>query len=205
MLTGPCPGGDIVTENDPHDSIYNDPEKPFSTPALNQGVPPDPKFIRVLSAIEIAVGVILFALIVIGVMWQVLGRYIPAIGWVGAGELALLSMVALTFITTGYLVGRNGHIVIEVFDQALAGRKLFVALRVISALVMVATCLALAYEAFVKIDTEWARTTAAMHIPLGMLYVFALVGFLSAAVHSAWKIPYAHRPEHKLDISEMDG
>jgi TRAP-type C4-dicarboxylate transport system permease small subunit len=194
-----------MTGNDPEDSIFSDSEKPFTAPAVNQGVPPDPRFIRVLSAVEITVGVALFALIVIGVMWQVLGRYVPAIGWVGAGELALLSMVALTFITTGYLVGRNGHIVIEVFDQALAGRKLFVALRVVSAVIMVATCLALAYEAFVKIDTEWARTTAAMHMPLGMLYVFALVGFLSAAIHSAWKIPYANRPERQLDISEMDG
>ena len=194
-----------MTENEPGESIYNHSEKPFSTPALNQGVPPDPKFIRVLSAAEITIGVALFALIVIGVMWQVLGRYIPALGWVGAGELALMSMVALTFITTGYLVGLNGHIVIEVFDQALAGRKLFVVLRVVSALIMVATCLALAYEAYVKIDTEWARTSAAMHIPLGMLYVFAFVGFVSAAIHSAWKIPYANRPERKLDISEMDG
>ena len=44
-----------------------------------------------------------------------------------------------------------------------------------------------------------------MHIPLGVLYVFALIGFLSAAVHSAVKIPYANRPERKLDISEMEG
>ena len=71
--------------------------------------------------------------------------------------------------------------------------------------VRVATSLALAYEAFVKIEIEWARASAAMHIPLGVLYVFALIGFLSAAVHSAVKIPYANRPERKLDISEMEG
>jgi TRAP-type C4-dicarboxylate transport system permease small subunit len=59
---------------------------------------------RVLSAVEVAIGVVLFALLFLGVMYQVLGRYLPAIGWVGAGELALLSMVAMTFITTGYLV-----------------------------------------------------------------------------------------------------
>ena len=75
----------------------------------------------------------LFALIVFGVMYQVLGRYFPDVSWTGAGELALMSMVAMTFITTGYLVGRNGHIVLEIFDELLAGTKLFVALRVISA------------------------------------------------------------------------
>jgi len=194
-----------VTEKEPEESSYEHTNTSYTVPQLNEGVPPDPRFMRVLSAVEVAIGVVLFALLFLGVMYQVLGRYFPAIGWVGAGELALLSMVAMTFITTGYLVGRNGHIVIEVFDQVLAGKKLFIALRVVSAIIMVATSLALAYEAFLKIEIEWARASAAMHIPLGMLYVFALIGFLSAAVHSAVKIPYANRPERKLDISEMEG
>jgi TRAP-type C4-dicarboxylate transport system permease small subunit len=186
------------------DSIYGHTDTFYTAPKLNQGVPADPRFIRILSTIEITIGVVLFVLVVIGVMYQVLGRYFPSVGWVGAGELALLSMVAMTFITTGYLVGRNGHIVIEVFDELLAGTKLFVALRIISAVIMVGTSLALAFEAFVKIESEWGRLSAAMHVPLGVLYLFALVGFLSAAIHSAIKIPYAHRPEHKLDIGEME-
>jgi TRAP-type C4-dicarboxylate transport system permease small subunit len=183
----------------PHTNTY------YTTPKLNQGVPPDPVFIRVLSGIEITIGVTLFAFIIFGVMYQVLGRYFPAVSWVGAGELALLSMIALTFITTGYLVGRNGHIVLEMFDEMLAGTRLFVALRVISAVIMVVTSLALAYEAWVKIDVEWGRLSAAMHVPLGVLYIFALVGFVSAAIHSSFKIPYANRPERKLDIGEMEG
>ncbi len=190
---------------EPEESIYGQTDTTNTVPELNEGVPPDPRFMRVLSAVEVVIGVVLFALVFVGVMYQVLGRYLPAIGWVGAGELALLSMIAMTFITVGYLVGRNGHIVIEVFDQVLAGKKLFVALRVVSAIIMVATCLALAYEAFVKIEIEWARASAAMHVPLGTLYIFALIGFLSAAIHSAVKIPYANRPERKLEISEMEG
>lgn len=200
--------GDPLTTpgpQEPEESIYGHTETVFTVPKFNKGVPKDPAFIRVLATIEVVVGVILFALLFVGVMYQVLGRYVPAVTWVGAGELALLSMVGMTFITTGYLVGRNGHIVIEVFDQMLAGTRLFVALRIISATIMVATCLMLAYEAFVKIEVEWLRTSAAIHVPLGMLYVLALVGFVSAALHSVIKIFYAHRPEHQLDISEMEG
>jgi len=187
------------------DSIYGETSTFYTVPKLNKGVPADPRFIKVLSAVEITIGVVLFTLIVFGVMYQVVGRYFPSVSWVGAGELALMSMVAMTFITTGYLVGRNGHIVLEIFDELLAGKKLFVALRVTSAVIMAATSLALVYEAFVKIETEWGRLSAAMHLPLGLLYIFALVGFLSAAIHSAFKIPYANRPEHKLDIGEMEG
>ena len=56
-----------------------------------------------------------------------------------------------------------------------------------------------------KIETEWGRLSAAMHVPMGVLYLFALVGFLSAAIHSSFKIPFANRPERKLDIGEMEG
>jgi TRAP-type C4-dicarboxylate transport system permease small subunit len=92
-----------------------------------------------------------------------------------------------------------------VFDKVLEGSKLFVALRVVSAVIMTLTCLALAYEAFVKLELEWVRTSAAMHVPVGVLYLFALLGFTSAAIHSIFKIPYANRPERQLDISEMEG
>ena len=187
------------------DSIFPHTDTFYAGPELNKGVPADPAFIRVLSAVEITIGVALFTLIVFGVMYQVLGRYFPSISWVGAGEVALMSMVAMTFITTGYLVGRNGHIVLEMFDDLLAGSRLFVALRVVSAVIMVIISLALAYEAFVKIETEWGRLSAAMHVPMGVLYLFALVGFLSAAIHSSFKIPFANRPERKLDIGEMEG
>ena len=187
------------------DSIYPHTDTFYAGPELNKGVPADPVFIRILSAVEIAIGVTLFALVVFGVMYQVLGRYFPTISWVGAGEVALMSMIAMTFITTGYLVGRNGHIVLEIFDELLAGTRLFVALRVTSAVIMVVTSLALAYEAFIKIEAEWGRLSAAMHMPVGVLYLFALVGFLSAAIHSTFKIPFANRPERKLDIGEMEG
>jgi TRAP-type C4-dicarboxylate transport system permease small subunit len=186
-------------------SIFGPTESAFADPAFNKGVPDDPLVLRYLSKVELAIGVVLFTLIVIGVMYQVIGRYFPSIGWVGSGEVALMSMIALTFTMAGYLVGRNGHIVIEVFDKVLAGTKWFVALRVVSAAIMTLTCLALAYEAFVKIETEWGRASAAMHLPIGALYIFALLGFLSAAINSAWKIPYANRPERQLDISEMEG
>ena len=165
------------------DSIFPHTDTFYAGPELNKGVPADPAFIRVLSAVEITIGVALFTLIVFGVMYQVLGRYFPSISWVGAGEVALMSMVAMTFITTGYLVGRNGHIVLEMFDDLLAGSRLFVALRVVSAVIMVIISLALAYEAFVKIETEWGRLSAAMHVPMVFLYLFALVVFLSAAIH----------------------
>ena len=194
-----------VPHEEPDESIFGRTNAIFTTPELNEEAPTEAGPLRVLSRIEIVISVTLFGLLFIGVMYQVLGRYVPEVAWIGAGEMALLSMVAMTFITMGYLVGRNGHVVIEVFDGALRGRKLFVALRVISALIMVITCIALAYDAYNKVDVEWGRRSAAIGIPLGVLYLFALFGGISSGIHSAWKIPHAHRPERQLEISEMEG
>lgn len=190
---------------DEEESIFGHTETIYTTPDLNVGVPKESGFIRVLSNVEMAVSVALFACIFFGVMYQVLGRYFPAVNWVGAGELALLAMIAMTFTMMGYLTGRNGHIVIEVFDGLLRGKKLFVALRVVAALIMVATSIGLVYDAWVKIGLEWMRVSAAMGIPLGILYIFAFVGGVSTGIHSLWKIPHANRPERQLEISEMEG
>ena len=164
-----------------------------------------PAPIRWLSRVEIWTGTVLFALLFLGVMYQVLGRYVPQIAWVGAGEVARLSMVALTFVMAGYLIGKNGHIVIEVFDSVLQGKRLFVALRVFAAVVMVLTCGALAWESLLMIEQGWRRVSTVLHMPLAVLYIFALVGFTSGIIHSIAKIAAAGRPEAKLDISEMEG
>jgi TRAP-type C4-dicarboxylate transport system permease small subunit len=164
-----------------------------------------PAPIRWLARAEIWTGTLFFALLFLGVMYQVLGRYVPQIAWVGAGEVARLSMVALTFVMAGYLIGKNGHIVIEVFDSVLQGKKLFVALRVFAAVVMVLTCGALAWESLLMIEQGWRRVSTVLHMPLAVLYIFALIGFTSGIIHSIAKIAAAGRPEAKLDISEMEG
>lgn len=192
-------------DKDPEESIFGATETVFTAPDLNAGVPKESWFIRTLSQAEMIICVALFAGIFLGVMYQVIGRYFPALSWVGAGELALLSMIAMTFLMMGYLTGRNGHIVIEVFDGVLRGKKLFVVLRVVAAVIMVITSIALVYDAYVKIGLEWGRASAAIGLPLGALYIFAFVGGLSTGIHSVWKIPHAGRPERQLEISEMEG
>lgn len=186
-------------------SIYGETETVYTAPSLNEGAPKESWAMRVFSRIEVVLSVVFFLGILVGVMHQVIGRYIPAISWVGSGELALLSMVSMTFLMMGYLAGRNGHVTIEIFDRMLKGKRLFVALRVFSAVVMVLTCAALVYDAWEKIGAEWNRSSAAIGIPMGIVYVFAFVGGLSAGVHSALKIPNAHRPERQLEIDEMEG
>lgn len=185
------------------ESIFGRTDTVFTDPEPVSGAPTEPLPLRVLSRIEVGLASVFFLGILIGVLYQVLGRYVPTISWIGAGELALLSMVSLTFVMIGYLTGRNGHVTIEIFDQMLAGSKLFVALRVFSAVVMVATCIWMAFDAWEKIGAEMGRSSAAIGIPMGIVYILAFAGGVSAGIHSALKVPYANRPERQLDTEGM--
>lgn len=193
----------MARKPDPGDSIFGHTETVFADPQPASGAPSDPLPLRIFSKIEMLLASIFFGGILIGVLYQVLGRYVPAVSWIGSGELALLSMVSLTFLMIGYLAGRNGHITIEVFDAMLSGSKLLVALRVFSALVMTATCVWMAFDAWAKIGAEMGRSSAAIGIPMGIVYILAFVGSVSAGIHSALKIPYANRPERQLETDGM--
>ena len=50
----------------------------------------------------------------------------PALNWPGVGELANYSLIVLTFIMVGYLIGNNGHITIQIIDYLAKGRALVV-------------------------------------------------------------------------------
>lgn len=189
--------------NEPNEPT--DPFEPVEIETPHEYAPYTPAPIRWLSRIEVGLAMVFFALIFFGVMYQVIGRYVPSIGWVGAGEVARLSQVALTFILAGYLVGRNGHIVIEVFDGILEGKKLFTALRIFASTAVIIICGALVWESILTIEAGWARKTTVLHMPLAVLYMFAFVGFASGILHSIVKVIYANKPEPKLDITEMEG
>lgn len=51
----------------------------------------EPRVLRWLSALEMGLGVFFIAVMMITVLWQVLGRYVPQASWVGAGEIARFS------------------------------------------------------------------------------------------------------------------
>ena len=194
-----------MARENPDESIFGHTETVFADPEVNVGVPPEPLPLRVLAAIEIALSSLFFVGILVGVLYQVLGRYVPAVSWIGSGELALLSMVSMTFMMIGYLTGRNGHVTIEIFDRMLAGTVWFTALRIFAAVVVLGTTAWMAFDAFEKIGAEMARSSAAIGIPVGIIYIFAVIGAVSAFVHSALKIRYANRPERQLEVDEMEG
>jgi TRAP-type C4-dicarboxylate transport system permease small subunit len=162
---------------------------------------PEPAVLRVWASVELAVACLFVVIIFISVSWQVISRYIPALNWQGVGELGNYSLIVLTFVMVGYLIGKNGHITIQIIDYVVKGRA-FVAVKAVSAALTAMICAVLAYESFALIVAYPNRATAALEIPLWVLYAVPLAGFASGVVRAVVRIFTADRPDPALGAAD---
>lgn len=161
----------------------------------------EPRILRAWAATELAVACVAVVCIFVTVLWQVVSRYAPSLNWPGAGELANYSLIVLTFIMVGYLIGNNGHISLQIIDYVAKGRALVV-VKVVSAACTALICALLVWEAYALIRAYPTRTTAALGIPIWILYLVPLAGFASGTVRAIVRIFLAAQEDVVLDAAE---
>lgn len=138
---------------------------------------------KVLTAVELTLGVAALLLIFGLVLLQAGQRYLPIDGWPWTGELARFCLVWLTFVVAGVLVTTDSHISIEMIDL-VPGEGLRRLVRVVSCLVMAAIGVALCLEAWELWQTQDILKSPAMRMPMSWLYLISMVGFVSVVVRS---------------------
>lgn len=144
--------------------------------------------LKALGSIEQAIGTSLIVVILVLVLIQVAQRYIQTFGgWPWTGEIARLSLVWCTFILSGYLMAHDRHITIRLIDLVVTGRPLD-AIKLLVHLIVLVTCVAMAYTTYNLIVDDIGQRTPAAEIPLTWTYVLPLVGFLLTSLRAALAI-----------------
>ena len=147
---------------------------------LHEGAPEyKGRIARVLRGVEIVegtIGALLLLGILVLVMVQVTVRFSALGGWAWTGELARFSLVWLTFILAGYLLGRDQHISFDIVDFVLPARALHV-VRVVSYVIVAVICAAFVYEGIGLIDAQSFIRSSAAEIPMSFVYLIPTVGF----------------------------
>ena len=161
----------------------------------------EPRVLRTWAAGELWIACLALATIFVSVLWQVISRYVSALNWPGVSELANYSLIVLTFSMVGYLIGNNGHITIQVIDYLVRGRA-FVVVKAVSAAVTGLICAVLVWEAWELIQAYPTRTTAALGIPIWMLYAVPMLGFVSGTVRAFVRVFTAAREDVPFDAAE---
>lgn len=185
----------MTTDDVPAEGASSPPDKPAAKPPWRE-----PWFLRAWAAAELAMACVFLVIIFVSVLWQVISRFVPALNWPGVGELANYSLIVLTFIMVGYLIGRNGHITIQIIDYLVKGRA-FVVVKAVSAAFVAVICAMLAWEAYALILAYPDRVTAALEIPVWVLYAVPLVAFISGVVRGIIRIFMADREDPVFDAA----
>ena len=139
--------------------------------------------VRVVTAIELAIGALALLLIFFLVLVQAAQRYLPIDGWSWTGELARFSLVWLTFVVAGVLVTSGSHISIEMVD-AVRNPMIRRIVRVISCLVVAAIGVGLTAEAWSLTLDQGVLKSPAMRMPMSWLYGISLIGFVSTTIRA---------------------
>jgi TRAP-type transport system small permease protein len=140
-------------------------------------------FTKVVTGIELAIGVAALLLIFFLVLLQAAQRYLPIDGYPWTGELARFSLVWLTFVVAGVLVSSDSHISIEMIDT-VRSPLLRRVVRVISCLIVAAVGVALTAEAWELVQTQAILKSPALRMPMSWLYGISMIGFVSTTVRA---------------------
>jgi TRAP-type C4-dicarboxylate transport system permease small subunit len=132
---------------------------------------------------EQVIGAVLLAVILILVVALVAQRYLPGVNFPQTGEVARLAMVWGTFLMAGYLMGHDRHIAIHVVDYVLAGRTL-AAVKLVVNLIVLVTCVVLAYATYLLVAGDIGQVTPAAEIPLQFVNAIPIVGFALTALRA---------------------
>ena len=160
---------------------------------------------RVLTAVELSIGVAALLLIFAMVLLQAGQRYLPIDGWPWTGELARFCLVWLTFVVAGVLVTNDSHISLEMIDM-VPGEALRRVVRVVSCLIVALIGVGLCLEAWELMQTQGLLKSPAMRMPMSWLYAVSLVGFVSVVIRSliaAGQYAVFGVPEPTYDDVEM--
>jgi TRAP-type C4-dicarboxylate transport system permease small subunit len=138
---------------------------------------------RVLTAVELTIGVAALLMIFGLVLLQAGQRYLPIDGWPWTGELARFCLVWLTFVVAGVLVTTDSHIAIEMIDL-VPGDLLRRVVRVVSCLIVALIGVGLCAEAWELVQTQDLLKSPAMRMPMSWVYAISMIGFVSVVVRS---------------------
>lgn len=163
------------------------------------GKRPRPKALMALQKFEEYLGATLVLFILVLLSIQVVQRYLPVATSPWIGELSRYSLLALTFLMIGSLIGQGRHVSIDVILKVGTDktRRLVV---IISSIIVAMCTAAYAQESFALVTADTEQTLAITGIPMWLLYVIPLLAFVSATIQSLFNIVYA--PEANLETVE---
>lgn len=115
--------------------------------------------------------ILLFAALVVLVVWQVFTRFVLGAPSSFSEELATYCFVWLVLFGAALVFGENGHMAMDVLKNRFPARLQMGADILIQVLIIVFAALVLVRGGMLSAALAWTQATGSIQIPLGHLYL----------------------------------
>lgn len=153
------------------------------------------KAANILSAIMLGVCIAIFCVMVFSVSYGVIGRYIPFIRnprW--TQELAILCMVWICFVSSGYAIKNGWHVRMTVIERLLPENLQRIMQIFAYVLLFVVNIFFIVYGKQLVVMTSRARMSATGW-PLSITYLSVIVGGVYGAAMALYRILKGGQPK----------
>lgn len=153
------------------------------------------KAANILSAVMLGVCIAIFCVMVFSVSYGVIGRYIPFIRnprW--TQELAILCMVWICFVSSGYAIKNGWHVRMTVIERLLPENLQRIMQIFAYVLLFVVNIFFIVYGKQLVVMTSRARMSATGW-PLSITYLSVIVGGVYGAAMAFYRILKGGQPK----------
>jgi len=161
---------------------------------------------RLTRAVDRTVGWVLVALMgiaVLNVLWQVFTRFVLGDPSGFTDELARYLLIWIGLLGASYAAGRNMHLAIDLLPAKLTGRGRWYLNVVIQASIFLFALAVLVVGGIrlVTLTLTLGQTSAALHVPLGYVYLALPLSGLLMMFFSVASVLRQHAEFHRSDTS----
>ncbi|MFP4090773.1 MAG: TRAP transporter small permease [Cyclobacteriaceae bacterium] len=162
------------------------------------------KFKLMLDKLLERVLVIIMAVMVINVLWQVTSRFVLSSPSSFTDELARYLLIWLSILGASYVTGKKMHLSIDLLPQSLspAGRKKLNALIYFIVALFALVVMVVGGSRLVYIVSSLGQTSAALEIPLWVVYLMLPLGGVIIIYYSIMNMLFTEK-EDDSSIGEI--
>lgn len=136
--------------------------------------------------------IVVFALLVIDVLWQVFGRYVLNQSFSFTEEFARFALIWLSILGAAYLNGKREHLSMDFLLQKLSPERLKTRMQIIEILMFVFALVVMVIGGgnLVYTTLYLGQVSPAMNVSLGYVYAIIPISGLLIMFYSLYNIKY---------------
>lgn len=134
--------------------------------------------------------IVIFALLVIDVLWQVFARYVLNTSFSFTEEFARFALIWLSILGAAYLSGKREHLAMDFLLKKLSAAQIIKRMKIIELLMFLfaLTVMVIGGGNLVFTTLYLGQVSPAMHLPLGFVYSIVPISGLLMMFYAIYNI-----------------